>query len=84
MNRIVVTTKVSTDGNVRLDVPFGIDAAGADVQVTVEPLTPKEMRVLSAADLLNSGLVGIWAQRADIGDSLEFARRLREQAQTRK
>lgn len=39
---------------------------------------------MTAADLLQSGLVGLWADRTDMGDSREFARRLREQAQTRK
>jgi hypothetical protein len=34
-------------------------------------------------DFLNSGLVGIWKDRTDIGDSVEFARKLREQAQRR-
>ncbi len=41
-------------------------------------------RTLLASDLLASGLVGIWAERSDIEDSREFARRLREQAQTRR
>lgn len=40
-----------------------------------KPLTGKE--------LLNSGLVGIWAKRKDIGDSVAFARKLRAQAQSR-
>ena len=40
-----------------------------------KPLTGKE--------LLNSGLVGIWAKRKDIGDSVTFARELRAQAQSR-
>jgi hypothetical protein len=40
-------------------------------------------RALQASDLLQSGLVGIWAGRKDISDSREFARRLREQAQSR-
>lgn len=35
------------------------------------------------ADLLDSELVGLWADRDDIGDSVEFARQLREQAETR-
>ncbi len=43
-------------------------------------MTAKPMR---AKDLLNSGLVGIWANRKDIGDSVSFARKLRQQAQTR-
>jgi hypothetical protein len=40
--------------------------------------------VMTAGDLLQSGLVGLWADRADIGESQQFARRLREQAQTRR
>ncbi len=38
-------------------------------------------RELTARDLLQSGLVGLWANRQDIGDSLSFARRIREQAE---
>jgi hypothetical protein len=48
-----------------------------------EPVRDTGPRPLTAADLLASGLVGIWSDRTDIGDSREFARRLREQAQTR-
>jgi len=62
-------------------------------------LTPNEQLLLAARliervrqvnkpmtgkDLLNSGLVGIWAKRKDIGDSLSYARKLRTQAQTRR
>jgi len=38
---------------------------------------------MKARDLLHSGLVGMWAKRRDIGDSIAFARKLRKQAQTR-
>lgn len=38
---------------------------------------------LTARDLLNSPLVGLWKDREDIGDSLEFARKLRDTAQRR-
>ncbi len=38
---------------------------------------------LTAGQLLNSGLVGLWKDRTDIGDSVSFARYLREQAQRR-
>ena len=47
------------------------------------PATADTKRALSAAELLQSGLVGMWANRTDLGDRHEFARRLREQAQTR-
>lgn len=35
-------------------------------------------------DLLKSGLVGMWADRKDIEDSVTYARKLRAQAQTRR
>jgi hypothetical protein len=61
-----------------------------DVLSFIETLRPDdesageaEKRPVTAADLLASGLVGLWSDRSDIGDSREFARRLREQAQTR-
>lgn len=39
---------------------------------------------MTGKDLLNSGIVGIWANRKDISDSVEYARKLRAQAQTRR
>ena len=38
---------------------------------------------ITGVELANSGLFGIWKDRTDIGDSLEFARKLRKQAETR-
>jgi hypothetical protein len=38
---------------------------------------------MTGSDLLRSGLVGMWAERKDIGDSLEFARELRKEAEKR-
>lgn len=45
------------------------------------PSAPK--RGMTARDLLDSPLVGMWADRQDIGDSSKFARKLRENAQSR-
>lgn len=39
---------------------------------------------MTGKDLLKSGLVGMWAKRKDLGDSVPFARKLRSQAQTRR
>lgn len=50
MLRIVMKSRVSTDGVLHLDVPMGEREANRDVQVTVEPLvagesmTPEEWR----------------------------------------
>lgn len=35
---------------------------------------------LTARELLNSGLIGLWKERDDIGDSVDYARQLRGQA----
>jgi hypothetical protein len=41
-------------------------------------------RPMSGRDLINSGVVGMWSKRKDIGDSITFARKLRTQSQTRR
>ena len=38
---------------------------------------------MTAREFLESPLLGMWADREDIGDSSEFARTLRERAETR-
>lgn len=50
----------------------------------LEALSNAGPAVGMGADLLQSGLVGLWADRDDLGDSREFARRLRQQAETRR
>lgn len=52
-------------------------------RVSMEGVQPQSSR-LTARDLLQSDLVGLWADRDDIGDSLSFARQLREQAERRR
>lgn len=87
MKRMVVTARVSGDGVLHLHLPIGPNEADKEVQVTVETAAPAPLgkqRTLSACDLLHSGLVGMWSERGDIGDSREFARHLREQAQRRR
>ena len=83
MNRILLTAQTGSDGSLHLDLPAGSADPNAQVQVIVETMPPGAKRPLLASDLLQSGLIGIWAGRGDIGDSREFARRLREQAQAR-
>ncbi len=39
--------------------------------------------IRTAADLSRTDLIGLWADRDDLGDSRDFARCLRQQAQTR-
>lgn len=45
---------------------------------------PRHRRPVTARDLLQSGLVDIWADRDDIEDNVTFARELRQQAEQRR
>ena len=86
MTRITVKSRVGADGVLHLDLPVGQADADKEVQVTVEPITPTpvgKLHAFTARELLNSGLVGMWQERTDILDSQEFARQLRDRAQTR-
>ncbi len=40
MNRIVVTSRVASDGILHLALPVGLEEADREVQVTVEPVPP--------------------------------------------
>jgi hypothetical protein len=55
----------------------------AEVIVLVDPAKTPVEKSLTGADLLKSGLVGMWVGRKDIDDSLEFARKLRKKAEKR-
>ena len=64
--------RVETNGN-------GTGAAGNEAGAVDQ----EEKKPYTARDLVDSGLAGLWKDRDDIGDSLEFARKLRRQAETR-
>lgn len=49
-----------------------------------EPGESDDRPIRTAADVLQSGIVGIWADRTDIGDSREFARKLRYESEHRR
>jgi hypothetical protein len=64
------------------DLPF---KKGQNLDLIVFPHSAKTngKKKLTAAELLNSELVGLWKNRNDIDDSVSFARTLREKAQKR-
>lgn len=83
MEAIRIHTTIDQDGEIHLDnLPL---KRGQRVELIVLPETVESQldRSLTAAALLNSELVGLWADREDIGDSASFARHLRNQAQQR-
>jgi hypothetical protein len=58
---------------------------GQAVEVIIfrPPETPLPRARLTVGQLRKSGLIGLWQDRDDIGDSSVYARQLREQAQER-
>ena len=51
---------------------------------TVAARVRPPVQELTARDLLQSGLVGLWADRDDMDDSLSFARQIRQEAEHRR
>lgn len=59
------------------------DEESADEDVWGFPSSSPDKKILTGRALLESGLVGIWKDRTDIVDTLEYARKLRERANKR-
>ncbi|MBX7133186.1 MAG: hypothetical protein K1X67_10965 [Fimbriimonadaceae bacterium] len=68
---------VARDGKIELE-PGAKLPEGAEVIVLFEGVPDRKHS--TAQDLLNSEIVGMWADRVDIADSASFAREIRERA----
>jgi hypothetical protein len=82
MDTIHIRAIVERDGEILVQ---GLPCKkGQQVDISVQiPADAPQATQLTARALLDSGLVGLWADRDDIDGSDDYARRLREQAQTR-
>ncbi len=72
---IQLTTEVPDNRQVKITLPGEIPVGPAQLTVSIQ--TPPESTPSKLGDLLQSGLLGCWRDRTDLGDSLEFAQRLR-------
>ncbi len=80
----MTTIKAHFDG--KTFVPDEPVDASINQSVTVlissnAPVTPENS--ITGVEIANSGFAGLWEDRTDITDSLEYARQLRRQAETR-
>jgi hypothetical protein len=57
MNRIVVERRVSGEGVLELTLPLGMDEAGRDVRITVEPVGPKTVAKAMTTDEWQIGVL---------------------------
>ena len=83
MEPLEVRQVIDKDGEVLITgLPY---RKGQSVRVVVfpRPAAPPSRRRLTVGRLRRSGLIGMWQDRDDIGDSAVYARALRDQAQRR-
>lgn len=65
---------IPTNRELRITLPVDFPVGPADVVLRISSMgTPHP----TLGDLANSEFFGMWRDRSDIGDSLEFARQLR-------
>jgi hypothetical protein len=89
LRKAAMTIKAHFDGKVLVpDEPVNLPEGTPLVLHVESPAQPPqeqkaESRGMTAGELLQSGFVGLWKDREDIGDTLEFARKLRDRAQRR-
>lgn len=74
METIIIKGVITDDGRLQVEIPP--DLPPGPVEVEIRPEVPK-VKGVTLGELLESGLVGLWKDRDDITDSVEFARSLR-------
>lgn len=83
MEAVQVQQVMTRDGEILITgLPYKRGQA-VEVIVFVAPEAPQPRARLTVGQLRKSGLIGLWQDRDDIGDSSAYARHLREQAQER-
>jgi hypothetical protein len=60
MNRMVVKSKVGSDGVLHLTLPVGAEEADKEVQITVEPITPQEEMTQKEWEAWVDSMAGSW------------------------
>ncbi len=81
MKTVTFRVVIPEDRQLHLVVPEQIPPGLAEVMVSVRE--DAAIQGCTAGDLLRSPLFGLWKDRTDMGDSLEFAQKLRAEAERR-
>jgi len=83
MQAIRIKQTIEKSGELHLTNLSVIKGQQVELLLFVPGESSEGKKRLTARQLLNSGLIGLWKDRTDITDSAKFARQLREQAQRR-
>jgi hypothetical protein len=82
MRTITSKVVIPTDRQLHISVPEDVPPGPAEIVLVIVPETTAG-KGQTAGELLRSPLFGIWKDRTDIGDSIEYARKLRAKAEQR-
>lgn len=84
MEAVQVKQVIVKDGEVVLTgLPYK-KGQSVEIIVLLQPAPPAPRTRLTVGQMRQSGLIGLWQDRDDIGDSSVYTRQLRQQAQKRK
>jgi len=72
---VTLNTEIPASRELRITLPADVPTGSVKLVITVSPSGSPPHSTFS--DLLNSEIFGMWRDRADIEDSLEFAQKLR-------
>ena len=82
MKTIACKVVIPIDRQLKITIPEDVPPGPAEVVIVIVPEAMAE-KGGTAGDLLRSPLFGLWKDRIDIGDSIEYARKLRAKAEQR-
>lgn len=83
MEAIRLERVVKKDGEIVLKgLPYK-KGDSVEMILLAKPKRKRRKRGMTAGELLKSDIIGMWKDRTDIKDSVEFARTLRERASRR-
>ena len=72
---VAFNAEIPTNRELRITLPPDVPTGSASIVITVSPYGRSTATTFD--DLLNSEFFGMWRDRTDIDDSLEFSRKLR-------
>ena len=88
MKTITCKVVIPIDRQLKITIPEDVPPGPAEVVVVIVPeaIVPEAVAEKrgTAGDLLRSPLFGLWKDRTDIGDSVDYARNLRDKAEWRR
>lgn len=75
MDSIILHGIVNDKGELQVELPTNLPPGPVEIEIRRENVTG-----ISAEQILASEFVGMWADRDDISDNIEYARQLRRRA----